>query len=264
MTEIPEHLLKRAKEQRAKLTGQGGGDDGGAATASDDASTAPVPAAASAPATPAAVAPAEIEEAPPAPPPPYVQAALTRKRIPYWVMPVLAFLPVWAYLYQGTLEPAAEAGDPLVIGQQLYEAQCATCHGAGGGGGVGPALSDGAIYETFPDWRDQFRWVRLGSAGWPDDTYGANNKPVMGGMPAFEALSDAEMLLILNYERSALSGEPPADSLDEGLILESELAAADEAASYAVILEEVQALLGGTEITEEDLVIEGEGAPEAG
>ena len=264
MTEIPEHLLKRAKEQRAKLTGQGGGDDGDAVGSSEEASIAPVPAAATAP---AAVTPTEVEVAPPAPPPPHVEAALTRKRIPYWVMPVLAFLPIWAYLYQGTLEPAAEAGDPIALGQELYDANCATCHGANGGGGVGPAFADGAIYETWPDWRDHFRWVRLGSTGWPDETYGANSKPKAGGMPGFEALSDAEMLLIVNYERSVLGGEPPTEGLDAGLTIGAELAAADEAAGYAVILAEATALLpapDAPDLTEADLVIEGDGAPAAG
>ena len=35
-----------------------------------------------------------------------VAAATRRNRVPFWAMPVLAGLPLWAYVYQATLEPA--------------------------------------------------------------------------------------------------------------------------------------------------------------
>ena len=79
MTEIPEHLLKRAKAAKAKATG-----------ADAPAADAPGEAAAEAPATPAAeTTPAPVVEAPPAPVAPYVAAARARKKIPWWGWHVL-------------------------------------------------------------------------------------------------------------------------------------------------------------------------------
>ncbi len=195
MTEIPEHLLKRSKERRSAM----GGDD---APAADDAPKgeaveAATPAA-SAPAVPAA---AVAAVAPPPPPVrPEVAAALKRRKIPFWAMPVLAGLPLWAYVYQATLEPppAAEEG-PLVLGEAVYGG-CASCHGATGGGGVGPALT--TVLEVWPDYRDHMMWVRLGDAGWPADTYGATAKPKGAGMPAHPQLSDAELAQVVLYERA--------------------------------------------------------------
>ena len=206
MTEIPEHLLKRSKERRAAI----GGEDAPAAAASTpseavEATDAP----AAAPAVPAAAA-AAVEPAAPKPTPvrPEVAAALRRRKIPYWAMPVLAALPLWAYVYQATLEPppAGEA-DPFVLGEQVYGG-CASCHGAsGGGGGSFPALT--GVLETWPDYRDHMMWVRIGSSGWPADTYGATNKAKAGGMPAHAALTDAELAQVVLYERAAFGGLDP-------------------------------------------------------
>lgn len=202
MTEIPEHLLKRSKERRAAI----GGEDAPAAAAStpsEAVETTDAPAAA--PAVPAAAA-AAVEPAAPKPTPvrPEVAAALRRRKIPYWAMPVLAALPLWAYVYQATLEPppAGEA-DPFVLGEEVYGG-CAGCHGATGGGVSGPAL-DGVL-EVWPDYRDHMMWVKLGSSGWPADTYGATDKPKAGGMPAHAALTDAELAQVVLYERAAFGG----------------------------------------------------------
>ena len=100
LTEVPEHLLKKAAEARARLTGQAAPDEGG-----DDAPAAPAAsAAAPVPAAAATPAPVEPEPEPPKPDPPYVAAAKARKTIPVWVMPVLLFLPIWAIYYVGYLE----------------------------------------------------------------------------------------------------------------------------------------------------------------
>ena len=163
----------------------GGGDDasGGGDTAASDAGTSSVPAkaAASAPAAMPAHEPPAVAEAV-KPPSPMVEAYRKRRKIPMWAMPVLAALPVWAYVYVGTLDPPPAGEGPLVLGEEAYAGNgCGGCHGAGGGGGVGPAFSGGAIYETWPRFEDHFEWVRLGSAGWQaahGDTYGANDKPV--------------------------------------------------------------------------------------
>lgn len=209
MTEIPEHLLKRSRERRAAL-GLGGDD----APADAPAETSPVPAAAAA--TPAPAPAAAVEEAKAAPPPPdpaYIQAAKRRKRIPYWAMPVLAALPLWGYVYVRTLEPPpAGETDPLVLGEELFlsgaSPACASCHGASGQGVSAPAFTDGAVVATWPDWRDHVMWVKLGSDGWPNATYGAQSQPVGEGgtMPAFPGLSDQQLAQVVLHERQ-LAGE---------------------------------------------------------
>jgi hypothetical protein len=197
VTEIPEHLLKRSKERRAAI----GGDDEAPAAAAGPAGEPAAPAPSAAPAVPAAAA-AAVEPAAPAPKPvrPEVTAALRRRKIPFWAMPVLAGLPLWAYVYQATLEPppAAEL-TPLEAGGVVYNG-CASCHLPDGAGqGATPGLT--AVLETWPDYRDHMMWVRLGDEGWPGTTYGATNKPKNVGMPAHGALSDAELAEVVLYER---------------------------------------------------------------
>ncbi len=108
-------------------------------------------------------------------------------------------------------------------GAAIY-AQCAACHGAGGEGGVGPAFAGGAVLATFPAGQcvDHVEWVTLGTSGFPEPTYGANNKPVGGGgiMPAFgNALTPEELRAVVLYERVAFGGEPVEEAqVDCGLV----------------------------------------------
>ena len=145
-----------------------------------------------------------------------------RKKIPFWAMPVLAALPLWAYVYQATLEPAPTGElTPVEEGGVIYKSSaCSGCHGAGGAGSASvPALT--GVLETWPDYRDQMMWVRLGSIGWEEfaDTYGATDKPVAGGMPAHAALDDEELALVVLYERVEFGGLEE-DSEEYGLLLE--------------------------------------------
>jgi mono/diheme cytochrome c family protein len=216
LTEIPEHLLKRSRERRAALGLGGGAPEEGAAesaAAAPEPSDAPVPAATAATPVPAAEAAVEATPAPAPPEPAYIQAAKRRKRIPYWAASVLAALPLWGYVYVRTLEPPpAGESDPLTLGTEVYTANCATCHGGTGGGGAGPALADGAVMETWPDWRDHAAWVRLGTEDWPGATYGANAKPTGGGgtMPGWPTLTDQEIAQVVLHERE-LGGEDVAE-----------------------------------------------------
>jgi len=236
VTEVPEHLLKRSRDRRAAL-GLGGGDEGAeaapaAAAADDPTSEAVEPAAATAAVAPAAAVPATPE--PVTPVPPYVQAALTRKKVPFWAMPVLAFLPVWAIIYVGGLSKA-DTGEPtqIELGAQIYTASCSQCHGGDGGGGVGRPLSNGDVVATFPDLIGHLSFVYHGSEGTgPKDTpYG---DPARAGgqhttlsfsgaqMPRFgETLTGAELLAVVRYEREGLSGaEIDPEQLDaEGEML---------------------------------------------
>jgi len=205
LTEVPEHLLERSKARRAALTGEG--DSGEATPASDSA--APAVAATTAPAAQAAPVPAKVEE--PEPTPPWVEAAERRKKVPMWAVPVLVALPLFFILYAWTLsEPAAEAG-PLTVGAEVYGVSCSGCHGAGGGGGSGPALSGGAVVDTFPRPVDQVSWVALGSTGFQDagmETYGAQDKAIAGGMPGQSETLDAnDLMSVVLDERVEYGGE---------------------------------------------------------
>ena len=64
------------------------------------------------------------------------------------------------------------------------------------------------MVETFPDWRDQAAWVRIGTDGWPAATYGATEKPVGGGgtMPPWPTLTDQQIAEVVLHERE-LAGE---------------------------------------------------------
>ncbi len=106
-------------------------------------------------------------------------------------------------------------------GAGIY-AQCAACHGANGGGGVGPAFTGGAVLATFPACTDHVVWVTLGTANFPDPTYGATNKPVGGGglMPGYEgALTEEQIASVSLYERVTFGGQPLEEAeIDCGLV----------------------------------------------
>lgn len=190
-----------------------------AAAAPDVASTesAAAPAVVEAGAAPAAAAapvPAAGGAAPPEPPKPdlpWVAASKERQKIPAWVMPVLLFLPIWAFMYVGTLEDPPREEPVLALGGEIYEAKCASCHGAEGGGGTGPAFSDGAVINTFPDWAGHIEWVVKGTEGFEAEgraVYGANETETggVGIMPAFGAdLTAEELTAVIFYERVELS-----------------------------------------------------------
>lgn len=107
-------------------------------------------------------------------------------------------------------EYGVDASDNFGLGGAVYAAQCVACHGAEGGGGVGPAMTGGAVLVTFPagSCADHTKWITLGSTGWPDSTYGATGTPVAGGMPGFESsLSEVELAQVALYERVAFGGQ---------------------------------------------------------
>jgi len=234
VTEVPEHLLKKAAEARARLTGEGGD-----AAASDDApaaapaSTAPVPT--------AAAVPAEPEPEPePVPDSEWVAAAKARKTIPVWVMPVLLFLPIWAIYYVGYLERPPVTGGLAFEGAEIYS-QCAGCHGAGGGGGTGRQLSDGEVTRTFPHGitaggydglAGQIAWVANGSNGTAEiegtTTYGdperLGNPHVINGagsMAGFAAGLNVETLgAVVFHERAEFGNLEPDIVIEELELIE--------------------------------------------
>jgi mono/diheme cytochrome c family protein len=215
LTEIPEHLLERSRARRAALGL--GGDDSGAAPAAGPAESSPGEVAPR-PATPAkaaAVAPVAAK-APEIVLSPYAQAAIARKKIPVWAVPVLLFLPLWGFLYWGTLDPEPVEALGLAAEGATQYSSCASCHGAGGGGGVGPELK--TVTQTFPDYQGHVWWVVNGSAAVsPGSPYGSPDREggqriSNGGMPAWgEGLTAEELLSVVYYERDHFGGASEAD-----------------------------------------------------
>lgn len=234
MVEVPEHLLRRSRERRAAL-GLGGGEapSGESSETRQEADEAGPPAETEAATTPAPTAPSappavEPEPQPPQPVPAYIQAAQQRHRLPWWSIPVFAALPLWAWIFLRTLSPPAAEADPLTEGEALYQT-CAGCHGGSGQGGTGPPLEDGAVLETFPDYRDHMMWVRTGNQDWPAEAYGANDQPVdrSATMPGHPQFTDQELAQVVLYERQELSGEEIEEDSELMMIAEGELTFAD-------------------------------------
>ncbi|HRW39763.1 MAG TPA: c-type cytochrome [Aquihabitans sp.] len=251
MTEIPEHLLKRAAAARAA---KGGGEAPAEAPATpaggEAAPAAPAAAVEKAPAAPAPLP--TLEDAPPKATPDIavVAAAKRRKRVPFWAAPVLALLPLWAVIYVASVQPPpAGDTDPLVIGKEAYTANgCSGCHGADGGGGTGAKLSGGEVLKTFADPLSQVYWIHYGAkdgGARPDGTYGDltreggphNVSTLPGVMPGFPDMDPEEMAALVIYIREGLSGGDPADDPN----FNAELFAEDPEA-LAALVEEVTAL----------------------
>ena len=218
MTEVPEYLLERSRQRRLELTGEAGqapGAPGGDAPAAPAAASGAVPAPAAPAPSPLPAIPPAAPPPPPPPPKPWVQAALGRQKIPYWVMPVLLFLPIWAFMYIGTLEdPTRAATGILADGAEVYASQCAVCHvSTGAGSGTGPKLNDGEVLLTFPDdaanlgLAQHVTWVALGTDGTGEgNPYGAAERGREAGwfanMPGhWDDLTAAEILAAVLHER---------------------------------------------------------------
>jgi len=118
-------------------------------------------------------------------------------------------------------EFGAEFLDLFSLGAEIYDsAGCTACHGPNGGGiATFPAFTGGALLATFPQdsCSAQVEWIGLGTTGWPDSTYGANETPVGGSgavMPGFaSSLSSQEMAAVALYERVAFGGQELEDAL---------------------------------------------------
>jgi hypothetical protein len=263
MTEIPEHLLKRSRDRRAAL-GLGGGDaatgseaaeGAGEAPAATPATTASTPAAAAPPSGPVGrkAAPAPAEAPPPKPDPPYLAAAKSRARIPFWAMAALSLMPIWAFMYVRSLtQPPETVEGPMGVGAETFGA-CSSCHGASGQGGSGRPLAEGEVDKTFPHIEDQLRFVYFGteqynlagvtSYGDPDreggaHTTGSYNGGAMPGQGALAGgdLTDAEILAVVCHERFGLPGAPDVTG-DDALGAEFELWCSEESPMYAALID---------------------------
>lgn len=239
LTEIPEHLLARSKARRSAM---GGGDDAPTTAAPAKADAAPTPAASAAAAPVAAAAPS-VPAPVAAPTPPWVEAAQTRKKIPFWAIPVLALLPLWAVIYALTLDPPTKTESPLTIGATVYSTNCATCHGAtGGGSGAIPALTgSSSVVKTFPKPGDQVAWVAVGSAGWLQSGLKTlpGGRAVAGGMPAWAtSLKPEEVMAVVLHERTTLDAEKyDQTKWEDGFEDALKKHVPDQAAAYKAILD---------------------------
>lgn len=84
--------------------------------------------------------------------------------------------------------PAAPTDPVLAEGQQIYNSQCAGCHGRAGGGGFGSKLA-GEVTEAYPDISDQIALMAAGK----------------GQMPGFEGrLSEEQLEAVARYTREVL------------------------------------------------------------
>ncbi len=191
-----------------------------------------------------------IEASADAPDPARADEQPPSKGYPIWLAAAFLLIPILAVLYilvspngpdcgssgQLLVDPATGEAvncdgsaygetkvDNFAAGGAIYQ-QCAACHASDGSGGVGPAFSAGAILTTFPEGScaDQIDWVALGTAGWPDPTYGATNKPVggVGLMPGFGgSLTPEQVAQVSLYERVAFGGQALEDAeVDCGLV----------------------------------------------
>jgi mono/diheme cytochrome c family protein len=86
--------------------------------------------------------------------------------------------------------PAAPDDPVLQQGRDLYLSQCATCHGADGGGGLGPKLA-GRMEERYPDIEDHMAVIRDGVSG-------------TRMLPFGQSLTEEEIRAVARYEREVL------------------------------------------------------------
>jgi mono/diheme cytochrome c family protein len=138
-----------------------------------------------------------------------------RAKTPFWVMPVLVGLPIYAFIYFGAFgsRAAVNNNSPLIIGEGLFASSCATCHGANGEGGVGPQLNGGQVLKTWPNVADHISWVHTGGKPFIGKTYGAQGHTVTASnvMPAFGlknggTLTDDQIKDVVCYERVTFGG----------------------------------------------------------
>lgn len=114
-------------------------------------------------------------------------AAMTIRR-PFALALVVLAVAMGVTACSSTETPAAPTDPVLAEGQQLYLANCASCHGRGGGGGLGPKLA-GVVATRYPNIDDQKALILNGR----------------GSMPAFKTRFTPEQLeAVTRYTRESL------------------------------------------------------------
>ena len=116
----------------------------------------------------------------------------------------------WAFLFAFTLEPPRDREPRHRRGRRaLLVAGCSACHGADGGGGVGPAFADGAVIETFATYEDHVEWVTLGSQDWLE----ATGRPPTATPPSRWAAAATSCRASAEHGGAHRGGDPPGRPL---------------------------------------------------
>lgn len=237
---VPDKLLRRSAAAKAKREGRPLNEVLAEMGLSPEPEEGEAPAAPAAPAEASAAAAAPAAEPTPAEAPPTTAAQEPAPEpepllagFPRWLAASFIIIPLIALLYAGFSPngPGCGTSGQLAInpvngeaqscdgggsvfftqGEATYTSICVACHSADGSGGVGPALAGGSVLETFSSCTDHIDWVTLGSANWPDATYGDTNKPVLGfsgsPMPGYDGtFTPEEIASVVLYERVAFGG----------------------------------------------------------
>jgi mono/diheme cytochrome c family protein len=87
-------------------------------------------------------------------------------------------------------EPTSGSAGRSSPGAAIFAASCASCHGADGGGSIGPKLA-GTVTEEYPDVDDEIAVVTEGRAGMP--SFGGD-------------LSERQIQQVVDYTRTELGG----------------------------------------------------------
>ena len=94
----------------------------------------------------------------------------------------------------GSSDPTSDPSRQIVLGESVYAADCAICHGRQGEGGTGPSLGRDLI-EKYPDPPVEEALV----------TNGRNTMPGFGSR-----LSPTEITAVVLYTRTTLSAPSPS------------------------------------------------------
>jgi cytochrome c oxidase cbb3-type subunit 3 len=93
----------------------------------------------------------------------------------------------------------------LNIGKVVFKSNCVTCHGADGGGNIGPNLCDDS-YKNVKDIEDLLTVLQKGAAG--------------GAMPAWNTRLSSNQILMVSAYVASLRGSSPAKPKDpEGRVI---------------------------------------------
>ncbi len=152
----------------------------------------------------------------PSPTRPYVAAAKRRKQIPFWAMPVLALLPLWAFIYWHSVQPPP-AGRERPAGRsapQVYAATAPAATAPTAAAVAAPAARRRRGAQDLPGPLDQIHWVALGAtSGGPDadGTYG-DPQPARCGSRTRRQLSTGAIAQVALYEQGSSAARPASDA----------------------------------------------------
>ncbi len=86
--------------------------------------------------------------------------------------------------------PNGQVDQVLLEGRDIYGRHCASCHGRGGGGGIGPQINDGELIKNYENIAEQVAIIVNGA----------------GSMPSFaQILSQTEVEAVTRYTREVLN-----------------------------------------------------------